>query len=431
MHATFNFRFPNRQKQKGPRDVVVRVLVPAPAQRPKAVLNFFFMCTGQLPSGEALDMCGVASDELSALSTGSVSQISGLKPFAESAVVRIEKDVMMEIGSSTTKTIFGGFIADEPSRETTPRPAAVSSSPTASSAHPAMAARMRQLCAGALLIGNVGMPNTNGSRYYILLQDVVTEAQREELSVYQPLGIVTAGLEALREACASAAVQPRTLAPLEAVKMWVSEVCFQPQVAAPTPQMDRQPEEATVAARERRDGRERVAVTRMAGRARRRDEVEMEEQDEASARDAETGGSSTTAAHGGFFNPALSFPAPADGQNRDRNGPQAKRMRTERYMTAVDGTTVLRTTAVEQADGAPFDYFAAQESAFLNDVEAIAATQAARRQNRGKQQGQKTQKKKRPVGNVGLGRTLNAGRNTKGLQNASLAKKKKSLPRRY
>ncbi|RNF26692.1 putative cyclophilin 15 [Trypanosoma conorhini] len=408
MHVTFNFRFPNRQKQKEPCEVLASVVVPAPAQRPKAVLNFLFMCTGELPSGAALDSCGVAPGELAALATGGELQTTGLKPFAESAVVRIERGVMMEIGSSTTKTIFGGFTADEPPLGTT--------TPHFSSSAAAAAAGMQQLRAGTLLLGNVGMANTNGSRYYILLHDVVSEAEREELRAYQPLGMVTAGLEALCEACASAAVQPRTLAPLQAVKMWVSEVRFPPPAPA--------------APRGRGEGRESVVAPRTAGRTRRREEVELEEQGEASAIGAEGGGGLTTAAHGGFFNPALSFPAASAERDEDRGGPQAKRRRTERYVTAADGTTALRTTAVAQAAGAPFDYFAAQEPAFLNDVEAIAAAQAARQHRRGKQQ-QQHQKRERPVGKGGLSQSLDTSKRTKGAPNASAAKKKKTLPRRY
>ncbi|PWV08740.1 putative cyclophilin 15 [Trypanosoma cruzi] len=172
MQATLHFRFPNRQNPKEPRDVSVRVLLQAAEQRPKATLNFFFMCTGQLPSTDVLNSLGIAVGELSATSVGGGLRSSGLKPFAESTVVRIEKNVMMEIGSSMTKTIFGGFIEDEPLEGKQSHPSSSSSISTA--ARSTHAAGMQQLRAGTILIGNVGSPNTNGSRYYFLLQDVVT-----------------------------------------------------------------------------------------------------------------------------------------------------------------------------------------------------------------------------------------------------------------
>ncbi|EKF30164.1 hypothetical protein MOQ_006031 [Trypanosoma cruzi marinkellei] len=429
MHATLHFRFPNRQKPKEPRDVSVRVLLPAAEQRPKATLNFFFMCTGQLPSKDVLDSFGSAASELSATSVGDGLRSSGLKPFAESAVVRIEKNFMMEIGSSMTKTIFGGFIEDEPQEEKK-QPYPSSSSPSSSistTAHSTHAAGMHQLRAGTLLIGNVGTPNSNGSRYYILLQDVVTEKQRQELSVYQPLGMVIAGLQALCEACGSAAVHPRTLAPLQAVPIWVSEVRLQHRAPAPNSCIKTQSGEVAMATQEKGKGRERVVVARMAGHTRRRDEMEAEEE-----ADAGGSGPAVRAGQGGFFNLTLTFPKRSDEEKHDVNKSQAKRMRTERYVTTADGAKALRATAVEQADGEPFDYFAAQEIAFVNDLDIVAETQAARQQRRrGKQLQQ--QQKKRTVKKNGLGRSMKLGKSNQGTERtvATAATKKKRLLRRY
>ncbi|EAN83477.1 putative cyclophilin 15 [Trypanosoma cruzi] len=422
MQATLHFRFPNRQNPKEPRDVSVRVLLQAAEQRPKATLNFFFMCTGQLPSTDVLNSFGIAAGELSATSVGGGLRSSGLKPFAESAVVRIEKNVMMEIGSSMTKTIFGGFIEDEPQKGKQSHPSSSSSSSISTAAHSTHAAGMQQLRAGTLLIGNVGSPNTNGSRYYILLQDVVTEKQRQELSVYQPLGMVVAGLQALCEACGSAAVQPRTLAPLQAVPIWVSEVRLQHRAPTPSSCINIQSGEVAMATQGKGKGRERVVVARMAGHTRRRDEVEAEEE-----ADAGGSGPAARAAQGGFFNLSLTFPKRSDEEKQGVNGSQAKRMRTERYVTTADGAKALRTTAVERGEGEPFDYFAAQEIAFVNDVNIIAETQAARQQRRrGKQQ----QQKRRTVRKFGLGGSMKTSKSNQGTDRTAVSKKK-TLLRRY
>ncbi|KAH9601195.1 Cyclophilin-type peptidyl-prolyl cis-trans isomerase domain [Trypanosoma melophagium] len=395
MQTTLNFRFPS-QRQQQQRDVAVRVVIPIPEQRPMATANYLFMCTGELPSSDVLSALGVPSTKIMTLSAESLRN-SGLKPFAESSVVRIEKNVMVELGSSTTKTIFGGFIEDEPLKYESQK--------------------QQQLCAGTVLIGNVGIPNSNASRYYILLNDVTEPTQCEELGVYQSIGHITVGLNELREACGTAAVHSRTLAPQPPVKLWVSDVQF--DYSKPV-------KSTTHITAEQRPSRTGIALsssstttttTRTAGRVRRREETEAE--------DAEMDNAAEVS---GFFHLTRSYPAPQNNHNNNNNnskgiGPQAKRLRSERF-TGSDGESVLAgITAVPPVEGEAFDFFAAQEEVFLTDVGMIKETQTLRRNRRGKPPQKMRQKHDK------INRLVMTG-NSKGGRTAS-AGTKKTLRRRY
>ncbi|ORC88997.1 uncharacterized protein TM35_000142080 [Trypanosoma theileri] len=387
MQTTLNFRFPS-QRQRQQRDVAVRMLVPMLEQRPMATANFLFMCTSEVPSSDVLSALGVPSTRMTTLSVEALSN-SGLKPFAESSVVRIEKDIMVEIGSSTTKTIFGGFIEDEPLKDESQK----------------QQEKEQQLRAGTVLIGNVGMPNSNASRYYILLQDIKEPAQREELGIYQSIGHITTGLNELREACATAVVHSRTLTPQPPVKLWVSDVHVDYRQSS---------KGRNAAAGEKPTRTAGISTVRMAGRVRGREETEAE--------DAEM--DQSMEANGGFFHLTRSYPAPQNNNNNKGLGPQAKRLRSERLTAAADGeNTLTGITALPPVEGQPFDFFAAQEEVFLTDVGMIKETQTLRRNRHGKQPQKMRPKHEKANQLVMTG-------NSKGARIASTGTKK-TLRRRY
>nr|CCC89340.1 conserved hypothetical protein [Trypanosoma congolense IL3000] len=385
MQVTLNFSFTQPHLKHQSRDVAVTMHVPVPTQRPYAAANLFYMCTGTLPPPELLP-------ETATLTLESAQSVAGLKPFADSAVVRIERDVVMEIGSSTTKTIFGGFTKDEFLN---------------AGEYPAVQqniiAAMQKLQAGTVLIGNMGIPDSNGSRYHVLLRDAgVSEERAAEFRPYQPLGLVTSGLQALQEACAAVAVHPRTLVPVHKVKMSASGIHF-----------SLNPSQGAQSA----DKMTRVAVTRTAGRTRCREEFE-----EVGAEREQLTESNASA----FFDQSRKFPTgPREGHSSAAAQPQAKRLRTERVVTNEDGKVALRTTAVECAEGEPFDYMAAQEAAFLNDIDLISKTQALRHSRHSHRQ----QKKQRSSNGGGKQMPGKAGK--KSARPASLPSGKKTLQRRY
>lgn len=97
--------------------------------------------------------------------------------------------------------------------------------------------QMRLLRAGTLLCGNIGIVNSNGSRYYLLLRDfnvkssVNDSKQNKNINSRQndddsnpfssciPLGFVTSGLDMFSDAVARVPVQPRVLLPLRKVEL--------------------------------------------------------------------------------------------------------------------------------------------------------------------------------------------------------------------
>ncbi|KAG8340966.1 hypothetical protein TRVL_08207 [Trypanosoma vivax] len=376
MQARLHFRFPQKQRQLPEKRVSVQVFVPVPKQRPCQVANFFYMCTGELPSVDL--MCAIAgADHMEGSTTvGSfsdllrdVKQSEGLKPFSETSVVRIEKGVMMEIGASTTKTIFGGFIKDEPLTDT-------AGETTASCAKAINA--LQELHAGTLLVSNMGMPNSNGSRYYILLADILSSDRKKEFGAYQPLGVITDGLQALREACEATSVHTRTLAPHRNVKIEGSEISI---TSNTEPGFPSGVSNATSAVAKIKGTQEGMSVERTAGRVRCREEYEQEV----------VGEGEKECSKSSFFDWSRAFPStPGSGEMATvvykSEMPQMKRMRTERVVVNSDGMASLRTTAVEHADGEEFDYMAAQEAAFLNDIELIAQTQSLRQSRRAARQ---------------------------------------------
>lgn len=102
---------------------------------------------------------------------------------------------------------------------------------------------MRLLRAGTLLCGNIGIVNSNGSRYYLLLRDFNVKRKDNGNNVNNknnnnkqkddddddndsnpfssciPLGFVTSGLKMFSEAVAQVPVQPRVLLPLKKVEL--------------------------------------------------------------------------------------------------------------------------------------------------------------------------------------------------------------------
>lgn len=376
MQVDFAFGF---QHTRNP--VAVRVFVPQPERRPRTVVNFMFMCTGELPPPDLLDALRVPRSDV-AYQTREEASAAGLKPFGETAVVRVERRVMIEIGGSASTSVFGSFIPDEPLGEDC-----------------LAAASLSQLKAGTVLCGNVGMPNSHASRYYILLADVA-EKEKAQYAGQAPLGMVTSGLEQLAAAANSIAVRPRSLEPLKRVKVAVTQLEFRyqsllaagstgsgndPHHPRPHPHPHPPPPRVPRAAPPQR---EVVDVQRISGRVRRREDDE--EADEQRGDDAEDGEAPEKK---GFFRFDARFHAGGGGSGQ---GPAAKRLRTESAVVGMDedGLPIPRTTAiedeslttVEDAHGAKrFDYFKAQEAAFLNDIDMIQQKQQQktfRRMNR-------------------------------------------------
>ena len=248
MQVELSFIFPHVL-----RELPVSFFIPLPAQRPRTVANLAFMSTGQLPLADGLlNALHLAPTDI-AYATPAEAKAAGLVPFSDSAVIRIDQTTVMEVGSSTTRTIFGGFIPDEPLQlpaDTVARGKSI-------------AATMSTFKAGSLLCGNLGTPNTQASRYFILLSSLTTAEQQEEFRGFAALGMVTSGLAELQRAASQTAVQPRTLVPKKRVV-----------VSACRMQLDyAQLSSLTSAASAVAPARHKVELQeRLAGRVRRRDE---------------------------------------------------------------------------------------------------------------------------------------------------------------
>lgn len=134
--------------------------------------NLYFLLTGELPNEEVLHSLlrpASAADQTAWTQCAHMLQhtdaaavrAAGLRAFSETAVVRVEHTAnmtMMELGSSTTHTIFGGFLPEAP------HAASSSSSSATDSAGVSYSA-------GTVLNVHLGFPGSCGSRYYILLHD--------------------------------------------------------------------------------------------------------------------------------------------------------------------------------------------------------------------------------------------------------------------
>ncbi|CBZ26661.1 conserved hypothetical protein [Leishmania mexicana MHOM/GT/2001/U1103] len=379
MQVELSFIFPHALKE-----LPVSFFVPLSSQRPHTVANLFFMCSGQLPlPAELLSALHLTEAEV-AYATPDDAKAAGLLPLSDSAVVRIDKASVMEIGSSTTKSIFGGFIPDE--RVTLPAGTAARGQ--------SIAATMSSLKAGTLLYGNLGMPNTHASRYYILLEPVTTPEQRHEFSDFAPLGTVTSGLAELKRAASQTAVHPRTFVPKKKVvvsgcRMQLDYTHLSSSTAAG----------ASTTLGGLRDGtgqdagkqRPTEPHERVAGRVRRRDDDgdEPEQADPRNALDDDGNAIGPGAAplhSSGFFKISARFPkAVAVAVAASGAGPSLKRRRAEAFVVGDDGLPTLRTTAIapgKQVGGdgtaVPFDFFKAQQDAFMNNIEGIKDAQLQR-----------------------------------------------------
>ncbi|KAG5506788.1 hypothetical protein GH5_06003 [Leishmania sp. Ghana 2012 LV757] len=379
MQFELSFIFPHALKE-----LPVGFFIPLSAQRPRAVANLFFMCSGQLPLPAELLAALHLTDAEVAYPTADDAKAAGLLPLSDSAVIRIDNASVMEIGSSTTKSIFGGFIPDEE---------VMLSADTATRGQ-SIAATMSSLKAGTLLYGNLGMPNTQASRYYIILETVSTSDQRDEFATFAPLGMVTSGLAELKKAAAQTAVQPRTLVPKK--KVVVSGCRIQldyTQLASSSASgASGSPlgglRDGTSQGDEKR--RHTEPHERIAGRVRRREE---EEDARADARDALDDGSGNTTYPGAaplhsssFFNVSARFPkALATAVAASSGGPSLKRRRAEAFVMDDDGRRTLRTTAIAPGDqidsggvAAKFEFFRVQQDAFMNDIDGIKEEQRQR-----------------------------------------------------
>lgn len=375
MKASLSFQFPQRASP-----VPITIFIPLPEQRPRTVANFIYMCTGELPPPGILTALRV--DTLAtplAFSTSEAAREAGLKPFRDTAIVRVDKALLVEVGSSPSKTIFGGFTEDEKVHL-----------PPAAAARGSVAATMSQLKAGTVLVGNIGQPNSNGSRYYILLHPATTLEQREELSQFLPLGMVSSGLDELVKEASKVAVHPRTLCPTKKIELAQTSLEWDYRAL-----LAQGPSAAQTAAAASSGEADRGAATRQpherkAGRAHRRDEDEEDNEDDGDGEVHPKGRDGETTGEKGFFQLSATFPTTRSA-GVDASGRGMKRRRVEVVSYDEDGLPVLRNTAVEPGDGEGFDFFDAQQAAFLNDIEVIKDTQTTRLHHRMQRMGKQTQ----------------------------------------
>ncbi|KPA75300.1 hypothetical protein ABB37_08600 [Leptomonas pyrrhocoris] len=375
------------------RELPVNFLIPLPAQRPRTVANLAFMCTGQLPLADTLLSALRLSPADIAYATLDNAKAAGLVPFSDSAVIRIDKSTVIEIGSSTTHSIFGGFVPDE----------ALQLPADTVARGQSIAATMSSLKAGTLLYGNLGIPNSQASRYYILLNSLTTADQREEFSGFAPLGMVTSGLAELQRAASQTAVQPRTLVPkkkvvVSACRVQLDDAQLLSSLSSSSPSAAVAAAAGGVGGASTNTGERRKAEPheRVAGRVRHRDDEEDDEEmgkwqaDPQKA--AETGSR-------GFFQMSARFPkAVAQAVAVSGGGAALKRRRAEAYVTGADGVPVLRTTAIAPGEqsgsgadgGGTFQFFQVQQDAFMNDIEGILSTQQ-QRQHRNSNKSRKKQ----------------------------------------
>lgn len=379
MQATLAFQFPPT-RQSAATEVSVDLLIPFPEHRPRTVTNFVYMCTGELPPADFLPSLWKASPqhirEESAMPIGvqypsSDAAVSdGLLPFARTAVAHLDLDGLgvMEIGSSTTKTIFGGFIPDEPLHD------AALPTGTAAYAQRRTVEQMRQLKQGTLLCGSVaGTPHTQGSRYYLVMRDITDPAQAAELAAFFPLGLASPpeAMSKLLSSAQSVPVQPRTLAPLKKIEL-----------AGCTLRLDYNALLQSSASSVARGIIQRVAargtasntaaaIPRIAGRTRGREEEEDDDEEQHHHMEGEDAGQH------GFFQFNARFPTSISGSGA-LLGSATKRRRLE---TAVEDVSTLN-TAIDAREGEAFDFFKAQAYAFNNDLTEIKEKQNFRLQRK-------------------------------------------------
>ncbi|KAG5506458.1 hypothetical protein JKF63_05961 [Porcisia hertigi] len=377
MQFELSFIFPHALKE-----LPVSFFIPLAAQRPRTVANLFFMCTGQLPlPAELLSALHLTAAEV-AYATPDDAKTAGLLPLSDSAVIRIDKSAVMEIGSSTTKSIFGDFLPDE-----------VVTLPADTAARgQSIAATMSSLKAGTLLYSNLGMPNTQASRYYILLESVTTPEQRDEFAGFAPLGMITSGLAELRKAAAQTAVQPRTLVPKKKVIVSGCRMQFDYAQLTSSSAVNASASPLGGPGNDTSHGAGKQRFTEphkhVAGRVRRREEDGDEEKQVGACSALDNDGDTTSPGDAlshstGFFNMSARFPKAVTAAVAASGGsPSLKRRRAEAYMLGNDGLPTLRTTAIvpgEQTDSngaaVPFEFFRAQQDAFANDIVRIKDAQ--------------------------------------------------------
>lgn len=423
MLAELSLRFPHCQ-----RDVTIAVHVPAPAQRPHTAANLYYVLTGQLPPPDLLAALGLVNPPMAHATDEDAAR--AIKPLKDAAVTRVERGVVLETGGSTSHTIFGGFIADE---------TVVSLPPS-----------LRGMQAGTIYVSNMGYPSSNASRYLILLSTLKTPEEVQDYASFQPVARITRGLEEFVQAANGTPVEPRSLAPKRPVVLTACAV--DPGMAAlrplQQPQQRRQPQQP------QQQPVDSAPVSRAAGRVRQRDEDSDTEDATAELRATAgpEGGEAEDVPGSGFFQFSARFPTA--GPAGAKSARAAKRRRAEAVELNAEGEWVLRTTAIapgelnddddnddESGDRGKtkksFDYFNAQEAAFMNDIEEIEEVQTARYQRKMRRH----QKQTRYVGGTNASaKALHAkamrkitGRPSKpsSVSKVAGAGKKKELRRRY
>lgn len=377
MQASLSFHFPSTRNQAVGPELSLCISIPFPERRPKTVTNFMYMCTGELPPSDFVQMLTQLGTPASTFqpsgfslhyATAEAARAEGLVPFSQTAVVHVDMDGLgiLEIGSSTTKTIVtGGFLEDEPL--TPVESSLVTTSSSSSRNNPnALVAQMKRLSGGTVLCGSVsGVPNTQGSRYYVVLSDLTTPAQLEELGGFTPLGMITGvygagskanmGMGALVSALRNVPVHPRTLVPTKKIELSECSIDVDYQALSHFQSIAggaRLPATRTETAK-RKGVISDVPLPRIAGRARGREEMEEETENEQST---------------GFFQFTAQFPTSRNGVKTTGDGRVVKRRRLEPSDEEMK-------TAVEMEK---FDFFKAQEDAFGNDLAEIQDSLKAR-----------------------------------------------------
>lgn len=429
MEIDLSFQFPPTRPSGGSGpEVGLKLHIPFPEQRPHAVLNFLYMCTGELPSREMMDTFHRLSLALSSSSSSSSSLSAtsswtpvfnstmcyqsvaeaiadDFPPFPHTAVMHVDlgEPKVMELGKSTTKNIFtrGGFLPDEPLSLPPP-------SESNAAAH-ILVSQMQQLRAGTLLCGAIpGVPHTQGSRYYLLLEDVGASCLQKgvDWKNFPPLGIIAThpsqvhggtngtGLSRLLEALKKVPLHPRTLAPQKKIELasssiqWAptpspSSLSSSPPAPPPSPLPSASASSSTLSSP--------TPFPRTAGRVRRRDEEEEDQEhgrghrgigEESGEDSGMNHNNNGGGGHRSFFHIQKRFPTAASrlgGVGTSRTFIQGEQMKKRRRL---EGWGEEKDLSMDSADkmvsvdevgdaNEPFDFFKLQERVFGLDLEEV------------------------------------------------------------
>lgn len=296
--------------------------------------------------------------------------------------VDVKDQKIMELGSSTTQSIFsGGFLPDEP-LSVPSSPGSVSSSAVHAAA---LVTRMQQLEAGTLLCGAIpGTPHTHASRYYLVLESVPPSTlAQSELRDYAPLGFVTSpvgGMVPLLAALRQVPLHPRTLSPLKKVELSAASIQWKDAVGIPPSPALSSTTLLSSLDEKKKSGSSSSPLPRTAGRVRPREEEEADAEEEERQERAVADGANPHNAAQGFFHMHKRFPTSFSRHGISKvaftpDGQVRKRRRLEGEDGMEDGASEnLREEKIVDLDleaNAPFDFFKLQERVFGADLDEI------------------------------------------------------------